>query len=195
MWNRRRVISILLTDSFCHLWTQSWGVFQRMILLNKLGWALETFTDNFPCHQRMSVSNMYVKTSGRTWRIGGSQIWVRTGRDSILCWVCWTHAQKCSRSVTTSTSPHPGKTMTCNLTVVLRTCPFLLGPTPQQRSHLTTSLNQQKRRQRVWQTKIVGNRGSLSESSLLITSFTQITTRIPINIFEITSWLRSWQND
>jgi hypothetical protein len=27
----------------------------------------------FPCHQCMSVSNMYVKTSGRTWRIGGAQ--------------------------------------------------------------------------------------------------------------------------
>jgi hypothetical protein len=39
-----------------------------------LGWALETDVENFPCHQRMPVSNLYVKTSGRTWRIGGSQI-------------------------------------------------------------------------------------------------------------------------
>ncbi len=30
---------------------------------------------------------------------------------SILCRVCWTHTQKCSRSMTTSTSLHPGKTM------------------------------------------------------------------------------------
>ncbi len=39
-----------------------------------LVWALETCTENFPCHQRMSVSNLYTKTSGRTWKIGGSQI-------------------------------------------------------------------------------------------------------------------------
>ncbi len=64
-----------------------------------------TSGENFPCHQHMSVSNLYVRTSGRTWRICGSQIWVRTGRDSILCRVCWTHTQKCSRSVTKSTSP------------------------------------------------------------------------------------------
>ncbi len=81
-----------------------------MLLLNRLGWSLETCAENFPCHQRNTVSNMYAKTSGRTWRIGGSQIWTRTGRDSTLCRVCWTHTQKCSRSVTTSTSPHPGKT-------------------------------------------------------------------------------------
>jgi hypothetical protein len=36
---------------------------------------------SFMNYQCMSVSNMYVKTSGRTWRIGGSQIWTRTGRD------------------------------------------------------------------------------------------------------------------
>ncbi len=76
-----------------------------------LGWTLETCAENFPCHQRMHVYNLYAKKSGRTWRIGGSQIWSRTGGDSILCRVCWTHTQKCSRSVTTSTSPHPGKTM------------------------------------------------------------------------------------
>ena len=34
----------------------------------------ETCSENFPCHQRMPVSNMYARTSGRTWRIGGSQI-------------------------------------------------------------------------------------------------------------------------
>ena len=39
-----------------------------------LGWSLETCAENFPCHQRMPVSNLYAKTSGRTWRIGGSQI-------------------------------------------------------------------------------------------------------------------------
>jgi hypothetical protein len=39
-----------------------------------LGWVLETCAENFPCHQYMPVSNLYVKTSGRTWRIGGSQI-------------------------------------------------------------------------------------------------------------------------
>jgi hypothetical protein len=39
-----------------------------------LGWALETCAENFPCHQRMPVSNLYARTSGRTWRIGGSQI-------------------------------------------------------------------------------------------------------------------------
>ncbi len=39
-----------------------------------LGWALETCTENLPCHHLMSVSNLYVKTSGRTWRICGSQI-------------------------------------------------------------------------------------------------------------------------
>ena len=39
-----------------------------------LGWALETCAENFPCHQLMTVSNLYAKTSGRTWRIGGSQI-------------------------------------------------------------------------------------------------------------------------
>ncbi len=82
-----------------------------MFLLSRLGWSLETCSENFPCHQRMPVSTMCVKTSGRTWRIGGSQIWSRTGRDSILCRVCWTHTQKWSRSVTTSASPHPGKTM------------------------------------------------------------------------------------
>jgi hypothetical protein len=37
-----------------------------------LDWALETCAENFPCHQRMSVSNLYAKTSGR--RLGGSQI-------------------------------------------------------------------------------------------------------------------------
>jgi hypothetical protein len=44
------------------------------VILNRLGWSLETCTENFPCHQRMPVSNLYSKTSGRTWRIGGSQI-------------------------------------------------------------------------------------------------------------------------
>jgi hypothetical protein len=39
-----------------------------------LGWTLETWAENFPCHQCMPVSNLYAKTSGRTWRIGGSQI-------------------------------------------------------------------------------------------------------------------------
>ncbi len=39
-----------------------------------LGWVLETCAKNFPCHHRMPVSNLYAKTSGRTWRIGGSQI-------------------------------------------------------------------------------------------------------------------------
>jgi hypothetical protein len=39
-----------------------------------LGWALETCTENVPCDQHMPVSNLYAKTSGRTWRIGGSQI-------------------------------------------------------------------------------------------------------------------------
>ncbi len=47
-----------------------------------LGWALETCAENFPCHQIIPVSNLYAKTSGRTWRIGGSQIWARTGRGS-----------------------------------------------------------------------------------------------------------------
>jgi hypothetical protein len=41
-----------------------------------LDWALETCVENFPCHHCMLVSNLYEKTSGRTWRIGGSQIWV-----------------------------------------------------------------------------------------------------------------------
>ncbi len=36
---------------------------------------------------------------------------VERGQEEILCRVCWTQTQKCSRSVTTSTSPHPGKTM------------------------------------------------------------------------------------
>jgi hypothetical protein len=31
-----------------------------------LGWELETCSENFPCHQCMSVSNLYAKTSGRT---------------------------------------------------------------------------------------------------------------------------------
>jgi hypothetical protein len=31
----------------------------------------------------------------------------------------------------------------CNLTGLLRICPFLIGPTPHQRSHLSTSLHQQ----------------------------------------------------
>ena len=44
------------------------------VILSRLGWALETCAENFPCHQCMSVSNLYAKTSGRTWRIGGSQI-------------------------------------------------------------------------------------------------------------------------
>jgi hypothetical protein len=39
-----------------------------------LGWALETCAENFPCHQCIPVSNLYTKKSGRTWRIGGSQI-------------------------------------------------------------------------------------------------------------------------
>ncbi len=39
-----------------------------------LGWTLESCSENFPCHQRMPVSNLYAKTSGRTWKIGGSQI-------------------------------------------------------------------------------------------------------------------------
>jgi hypothetical protein len=39
-----------------------------------LGWELETCAENFPCHQRKPVSNLYVKTSRRTCRIGGSQI-------------------------------------------------------------------------------------------------------------------------
>ena len=39
-----------------------------------LGWALETCAKYFPCHHRMPVSNLYAKTSGRTWRISGSQI-------------------------------------------------------------------------------------------------------------------------
>ncbi len=38
--------------------------------------------ENFPCHQYMSLSNLYAKKSGRTWRIGESQICVRT--DEIL---------------------------------------------------------------------------------------------------------------
>ena len=46
----------------------------KPLLLSRLGWALETCAENFPCHQRMPVSNLYAKTSGRTWRIGGSQI-------------------------------------------------------------------------------------------------------------------------
>jgi hypothetical protein len=53
--------------------------------------TLETCSENFPCHQSMSVSSLYAKTSERIWRIGGSQMWARTGRDSILCRVCWTH--------------------------------------------------------------------------------------------------------
>ncbi len=44
------------------------------VILSRLDWALETCAENFPCHQRMTVSNLYAKTSGRTWRIGGSQI-------------------------------------------------------------------------------------------------------------------------
>ena len=44
------------------------------VILSRLGWALEMCAENFPCHHRMSVSNLYAKTSGRTWRIGGSQI-------------------------------------------------------------------------------------------------------------------------
>jgi cell wall-associated NlpC family hydrolase len=32
-------------------------------------------------------------------------------KNSVLCRVSWTHTQKRFRSVTTSTSPHPGKTM------------------------------------------------------------------------------------
>ncbi len=45
------------------------------VILSRIGWALETCAENFPCHQRMTVSNLYAKTSGRTWRwIGGSQI-------------------------------------------------------------------------------------------------------------------------
>ena len=44
------------------------------VILSRLGWALETCAENFPCHQRMPASNLYAKTSGRTWRIGGSQI-------------------------------------------------------------------------------------------------------------------------
>jgi hypothetical protein len=82
-----------------------------MFLLNKLGWVLETCTDNFPCHQTMSVSNQYSKTSGREWRIGWSKIWMRKGRDSILCRVYWTPSQKWSRFVTTSVVPHPEKTI------------------------------------------------------------------------------------
>jgi hypothetical protein len=82
-----------------------------MLLLIRLTWSLEMCVENFPCHQCMTVSNQYAKTSGRTWRIGGSQIRVRTGRDSILCRVYRTHTLKCSRSVTTSTSTHPGKTI------------------------------------------------------------------------------------
>ncbi len=39
-----------------------------------LVWTLETCAENFPCHQCIPVSNLYAKTSGRTWRIGGSQI-------------------------------------------------------------------------------------------------------------------------
>ena len=46
----------------------------KPVLLSRLGWALQTCAENFPCHQRMPVSNLYAKTSGRTWRIGGSQI-------------------------------------------------------------------------------------------------------------------------
>ncbi len=80
----------------------------------------------------------------------------------------------------------------CNLTVVLRTCPFLLGPTPQQRSHLPTSLHQQKRRQSVWQTKIVGNRGSLSESSPLMTSFPNLLHEF-LSIFS--KLLHDWDHD
>ena len=34
----------------------------------------EDDNENLSCHQCMSVSNQYAKTSGRTWRIGGSQI-------------------------------------------------------------------------------------------------------------------------
>ncbi len=39
-----------------------------------LDWALETCAENFPCHQCIPVSNLYAKTSGRTWMTGGSQI-------------------------------------------------------------------------------------------------------------------------
>jgi len=42
--------------------------------LSRVGWALQTCAENFPCHQRRPVSNQYAKTSVRTWRIGGSQI-------------------------------------------------------------------------------------------------------------------------
>ncbi len=41
-----------------------------MFLSIRLDWSLETCGENFPCHHRMTVSNMYVKTSGSTWRIG-----------------------------------------------------------------------------------------------------------------------------
>ncbi len=34
----------------------------------------QTCVENFPCHQCMPVSSLYAKTSGRTWRLGGSQI-------------------------------------------------------------------------------------------------------------------------
>ena len=44
------------------------------VILSRLGWALETCAENFPCHQHMPVTNLYAKTSGRTWRIGWSQI-------------------------------------------------------------------------------------------------------------------------
>ncbi len=72
----------------------------RMMRLGNL-WVtrlrpLETWAENFPCHQYIPVSNLYAKTSEGTWRIDGSQIWTRTGRDSILCRVCWTHSQKFS---------------------------------------------------------------------------------------------------
>jgi hypothetical protein len=56
---------------------------KRMLIMTVTAVVKQVEGDKYPTsslvlsfmnYQCMSVSNMYVKTSGRTWRIGGSQI-------------------------------------------------------------------------------------------------------------------------
>ena len=83
---------------------------QEMIVLNSRGLAKETRGASSLCLRPMNPSNQHGKASGRTLSLGGSQIRARKGRDFISLQRYLTLAPNCCLSVTTNTSPHPGKT-------------------------------------------------------------------------------------
>ena len=71
---------------------------------------LRACSENGECLQPMNPSNQHAKASGRTLSLGGSQILARKGRDFISLQRYLTLAPNSCLSVTTNTSPRPGKT-------------------------------------------------------------------------------------